>query len=700
MRSLLHQLDRLEDAFGRLLARPGTRRLLLAFGLTGAALVALVQMGGATARVAPFGVGRVAYEALVGVSFSAIALWAARRLQVPAEPGPALLGKLVLGLGVGYVLLSFTGLLHSNGPVRVDRLWPRSLPDSLVGLLGATLLGAMGAGLLAVLRAFALHVPKRGARRTFLVMLVLLAVLAPFNATESEAPGTIFVATVLTLAVVFNAARLAWVVQLTQRQKWTTIGLCIALIVLLVLALESASAERALGSTSLWLKGFVEAAWLYGILFGSLGIFFTVFHLPTTTVYRRQAEERKAMRSFSDLLGEAFDRQRLAEAVTHAPVAAGLAARTWLVLDTPEGFEVAATHGLTVDEARAETTSALLSDAGEPISARRVTSVPLVAGGRTLGALVAERREDTVFTRDDAEALSLFAAQAALALDHARLFAEQIEKERLQRELDIARDVQQRLLPQRLPELTGLGLCASSVSALEVGGDYYDLVRLDDDRLAVIVADVSGKGTSAAFFMAEMQGAFRALVGLGDDPVALLARADAVLGPMLDAGTFVTALYGVFDARAATFTFARAGHCPLAVVPTDAEAPVRFVRAPGLGLGLDRRGRFARFARADTVTVAPGDALVLFTDGLVESRNPEGDEFGYDRLADLLARLRGRGAEALHDGLLDGLRAFLRGEPYTDDTTLLVLDWSGRPVEEGGTGWGDGRKDRNAALPA
>ncbi len=396
-------------------------------------------------------------------------------------------------------------------------------------------------------------------------------------------------------------------------------------------------------------------------------------------MYRRQAQERRALRSFSELLGEAFDPQRLAEAVTQAPVGAGLAARTWLLLDTPEGFEVAATCGLTVAEAQAATTEALLTDAAEPISARRVTSVPLVTGGRTLGALVAERREDAVFTRDDDEALQLFASQAALALDHARLFTEQVEKQRLQRELDIARDVQQRLLPQRLPVLAGLDMHASSVSALEVGGDYFDLVRLDSDRMAAIVADVSGKGTSAAFFMAEMQGAFRALVGVDPEPVALLTRADAVLGPMLDTGTFVTALYGVLDARAATFTFARAGHCPLAVVPADAAQPVALLRAPGLGLGLDRKGRFAAFAQAQRVALVPGDALVLITDGVVESRNPAGEEYGYDRLREALDTLRGRSAEAVHHGLIAHLRGFLQGEPYTDDTTILVLAWNGRP---------------------
>src|SRR5690606_11285792 len=116
--------------------------------------------------------------------------------------------------------------------------------------------------------------------------------------------------------------------------------------------------------------------------------------------------------------------------------------------------------------------------------------------------------------------------QAALTLDNARLLSERLEKERLARELAIARGVQRRLLPQQLPRLPGLQIVASSVPAQEVGGDYYDLLQLDDHRLAFIVADVAGKGTSAAFYMAELQGIFRALSPLNPDPVVFLTQAN------------------------------------------------------------------------------------------------------------------------------------------------------------------------------
>ena len=131
-----------------------------------------------------------------------------------------------------------------------------------------------------------------------------------------------------------------------------------------------------------------------------------------------------------------------------------------------------------------------------------------------------------------------------------------------------------------------------------------------------------------------------------------------------------------------TFTSARAGHCPLAVVPADPALPVRMVRSAGLGLGLDRRGAiFARMTAADTTTLTTGDALVLVTDGVIESRCPAGDEYGYDRLAAALTAARASGATAdapaLRDALLADLAAFLDGEPYADDMTLLTMCWHG-----------------------
>ena len=553
-----------------------------------------------------------------------------------------------------------------------------------MGSVGAT------AALLRRLRLLLFSTPSRSVRRAWTLMLVAVALDAVVTLPDLHASEGVTNAfgTFAALMMVWNAGHQSWIVPLPQATKWGVAAVGVGLGTAAIFAVSAA--PSLLAALSPGVASLVTSALLYAAISGGFAFLYALFLLPSTNTVRRQYEERRALRGLTDLMGDAFAPGRLADAVVHAPVAAGLADAAWLVLGTDGEAAVAAAHGLDVATATARTTPTFLDTTRwHGPTAASVLSLPLVANGQTTGALVAERLHGTYFTRDDAESLGVFASQAAFAFDHARLFAQTVEKERLRRELDIARTVQMRLLPQTLPTFDGLSIAATSVPALDVGGDYYDVLRTGDDALAVVIADVSGKGTSAAFFMAEMQGAIRALAPAADDPVACLADANRVLASVLDPGHFVTALLGVLrvgNHGEATFTSARAGHCPLAVAAPG--EPVRYVRSPGLGLGLDRRGRrFAALTHADTCTLTPGTALVAVTDGVVESRAPNGDEYGYDRLARAIDRARTDGrdsdATALSNALLADLRAFVDGGDYGDDMTMLALVWHGRPSPAG-----------------
>ena len=231
-------------------------------------------------------------------------------------------------------------------------------------------------------------------------------------------------------------------------------------------------------------------------------------------------------------------------------------------------------------------------------------------------------------------------------------------------------------MPQRLPSLEGLKLAASSVSAQEVGGDYYDFVQLDDQRLAFIVGDVSGKGTSAAFYMAEMQGVFQSVSHIAPDPQDFLTHANRALANSLEKNVFISVIYGVLDLEKEEIVLARAGHCPAAMISLTGEA--RYLRSQGLGLGLDRGALFRKTLAVECIPLQPGDVYVLYTDGLVESRVPTGEEYGYERLLDSVRTHRHEDARDLHDLLLADLNRFLGGQRfYDDDMTLVVLKWLG-----------------------
>ncbi len=252
------------------------------------------------------------------------------------------------------------------------------------------------------------------------------------------------------------------------------------------------------------------------------------------------------------------------------------------------------------------------------------------------------------------------------------LLRESAEKERLEEELRIARQIQMSLLPQGKVGLDGLRVAALCLPAAEVGGDYYDLLPLSDTRLGVVVADVSGKGTSAALYMAELKGLVLSLSRIYDSPGALLKQANRILSANLDSRSFITMTYAVVDTAAGTMRLARAGHNPL--IQLEAESGRTRVLAPqGLGLGIDPGDRFDDILQEVEVPLAPGDHFLFFTDGLSEAMNASAELFGEQRLRDLLEGAPELASEPLKERILAEVRAFAAGTAQHDDMTMVLL---------------------------
>ena len=257
------------------------------------------------------------------------------------------------------------------------------------------------------------------------------------------------------------------------------------------------------------------------------------------------------------------------------------------------------------------------------------------------------------------------------------LLLEKAEKERLEQELKIARSIQMSLLPQGPLQMPGLSLSGHCEPAREVGGDYYDFLPLEDDRLGILIADVAGKGTSAALYMAELKGLVLSLSRHHVSPRKMLIEANQIISKHLDSRSFITMTYAVVDLRARTITCARAGHCPLVYVPgPDAPSRTPQVLTPEgmvLGLQFDLGDTFDRVLEEVTLPLGRGDLFVFYTDGISEAMNAQGDCFGDQRLVDL--------AELNADLKSDDLRACILGEVHAfagdaaqhDDMTMVLL---------------------------
>ena len=257
------------------------------------------------------------------------------------------------------------------------------------------------------------------------------------------------------------------------------------------------------------------------------------------------------------------------------------------------------------------------------------------------------------------------------------LLLEKAEKERLEQELKIARSIQMSLLPQGPLQMPGLSLSGHCEPAREVGGDYYDFLPLEDDRLGILIADVAGKGTSAALYMAELKGLVLSLSRHHVSPRKMLIEANQIISKHLDSRSFITMTYAVVDLRVRTITCARAGHCPMVYVPgPDAPSRTPQILTPDgmvLGLQFDLGDTFDRILEEVTLPLGRGDLFVLYTDGISEAMNAQGDCFGDQRLVDLAALNADLTSDDLRACILDDVHAFAGDAAQHDDMTMVLL---------------------------
>jgi serine phosphatase RsbU (regulator of sigma subunit) len=232
------------------------------------------------------------------------------------------------------------------------------------------------------------------------------------------------------------------------------------------------------------------------------------------------------------------------------------------------------------------------------------------------------------------------------------------------------------------------------VPAREVGGDYYDLLPLDDNRLGVLVADVSGKGTSAALYMAELKGLMLSLSRTCPSPRQLLVTANQIISDHLDSRSFITMTYAVVDLATRTMAYARAGHTPLIYRRERGGEPSVEVLAPDglvLGLRIDGGELFERLLTEMTLPLERGDVLLLFTDGISEAMNADSDLFGEARLAKLVEEHGHLPTDELRERILREIEAFVAGAPQHDDMTMILIKFDDFLPGAVRTGFKDGR---------
>jgi sigma-B regulation protein RsbU (phosphoserine phosphatase) len=305
----------------------------------------------------------------------------------------------------------------------------------------------------------------------------------------------------------------------------------------------------------------------------------------------------------------------------------------------------------------------------ERFGSRTILVVPLLVADEPIGALLADDVDAThMFSPRRVRILSGIANQAAIAIENARLQVQEAGRARLNRELELAHDIQRSLLPSDAPCLPGYQIAYRWRAAREVGGDFFDFIPLAPDRLGLVIADVSDKGIPAALYMMFARTLMRASALSGREPAAALLRTNELILADSTSDMFVTACYGVLDAAGHKLTYASAGHNLALHAPAGGCASEPMVTG-GIALGIIAEAEIEQ----KTLELSPGDVFLLYTDGVIETLNPTEEEFGEERLAGVLCAHRDEPAEAIADAIDVAVRGFARDAAQYDDFTLILV---------------------------
>jgi len=289
-------------------------------------------------------------------------------------------------------------------------------------------------------------------------------------------------------------------------------------------------------------------------------------------------------------------------------------------------------------------------------------AIPLHVEGKLVGVFSASHHELDAFPPEQLRLLQALSSHVAVSVNNARMFQrERRERERMSREAQEARLIQQALLPKSSPYIPGFAVSGLSIPATEVGGDWYDFIDLEDGRWGLVLADVSGKGTAAALLMSATRGMLRSLAQACCSPAEVLGKLNRLLVEDFPAGKFVTMVYAVLDPARRTLTFANAGHLRPLLVDNQGSRFLDTERGMPVGLG------FGDFSEVE-IPLPSGSRLLFYSDGITEATGPAEEEYGPDRLEKHLL-----GSDVCTDSIVEDVRSFAHGSSLRDDATVILV---------------------------
>ncbi|HUX61257.1 MAG TPA: PP2C family protein-serine/threonine phosphatase [Ignavibacteriaceae bacterium] len=621
--------------------------------------------------------------------------------------------SLVMNIGILsaliFLLITFSGAINSSLAINNS---PNSLRTNFISNLATfiysfIILGSLSYIFLAFRELYSFK-QKRDIKTYFNTMVVFF-ILASYstllqpNADLLYIKDTFFIISIL--LIIINSIKISWIAFIVKREKKILLFLSIIIAILFVSNLVKISNQspNMLGQFSPILNQFFKIIGIYGSIYFSILFFTTLFHIPTAEAFDRKAQEVTSLQYFSKLITEVLDFDDLVRTITDIAAKLSNADAAWIawkegdglksvgnnsigfldadlitlfVAENKEKYDLNETVFISLDRFRKK------SQLGESFS--NITVSPLRAHNELKGYLLTGKKNNFLFDDEDKNALDTFSDYASVAIENSRLFEESIIKERLEKELDLAREVQRKILPSKNPSYEGLTISTVFIPAFEVGGDYYDFFEIDEYKFGFVIADVSGKGISAAFIMAEVKGIFESLSKTIKTPKNILIKANEILQRTLDRKNFVSAAYGFIDVKNETMLISRAGHCPIILIRDNA---IENLRPSGIGLGLNFSEHFSNTLEEIKIDLRENDIVVLYTDGITEAKNKLLEDFGSDLFEKILIENCDKDADDIANKVIREVTLFSQNHPQHDDITLVILKWKQKLKIDGEKEW-------------
>jgi len=500
----------------------------------------------------------------------------------------------------------------------------------------------------------------------------------------------------LVLMGIFLSANMKWVAYLNFKQKWKSILLILLAMFYLVyftfvLYGYSNSLDESTGGQFINVQEnvFVTSILTFIFTYALFSLLVILFNLPTSSVFEQKLEEVVNFQRLSQSIQTEQSENRVYEILLESVVSTVFADASWIEIypkngeeDTYYMYQVSRGEIDVIKNYVDKNNIKGLFDSGTDKSRnlglikgtrfRSILTQPIIVKGEVLGMLVVLKDVSDGFNKEMSKIVGTFTNQAGISIENFRLLSEALKNERYKEELKIAQRVQQSLLPESLQHDPDYEIISFTEAADEVGGDYYDTFRINDHRIALIISDVSGKGTSAAFHMSQMKGIFQSLAQMDLSPDEFLIRANDALSRCLDKTSFITTSFFVIDSKQKRVEFTRAGHCPTLYFNT-AEQKAHYFRNKGLGLGIVRSREYEKYVHTNHFHYNPGDVMLLYTDGITEAKNRKGEEFGYDRLLQSLDKNQSADIKSILDNLIEELYVFTGSKAIDDDYTMIIV---------------------------